>query len=152
MRTITNELKVRLYHFVKCYCKVQNMVIMNKRMQKIITSIYIFTVLLTFSPVVFAGGNVPTTTAPNPSSDWLRDIGAIIGLLYNILYPVAIIYGILQIILAGYGIMKSEGNPKVLDTAKENLTSSIIGVLFVMLAVIILRIIIKAFLYNDITI
>ncbi|GEM_PF-5718759 len=69
----------------------------------------------------------------------------ILGSIYNLLYPVAITYGILQIIFAGYRIMKSEGEPKAMAEAKEHLTDSIIGIVFVILAVIILRVIIKSF-------
>jgi NhaP-type Na+/H+ or K+/H+ antiporter len=70
----------------------------------------------------------------------------IVGTIYNLLYPIAIIYGIFEIIVAGYKIMRSEGEPKSLSEAKEHLTNSIIGVIFVILGVVILRIIISSFL------
>jgi hypothetical protein len=73
-----------------------------------------------------------------------------IGSIYNLMYPVAITYGILEIIFAGYKIMSSEGEPKALSEAKEHLTSSIIGIIFVILAVVILRIVIKIFLGQDV--
>jgi len=41
--------------------------------------------------------------------------------------------------------MKSEGEPKAMSEAKEHLTNSIVGILFVILAVIILRVIIRSF-------
>ena len=75
--------------------------------------------------------------------------GGVVGDIYNVLYPIAIIYGIFQIVISGYKIMASEGEPKKLDEAKQHLTDSIIGVIFVILAVVILRIIIKAFFDMD---
>ena len=78
--------------------------------------------------------------------------GAAVGRIYNLLYPIAITYGTFQIIIAGYRIMISEGEPKKLSEAKEHLTDSIVGIIFVILGIVILRVIIKSFLYQDVSI
>jgi phosphatidylglycerophosphatase A len=83
------------------------------------------------------------------SLEGFMSLPALIGAIYNLLFPVAIVYGVLEIIIAGYKIMTSEGEPRKLDDAKAHLTDSIVGILFVMLAVTILRIIIKTFLGQD---
>jgi hypothetical protein len=76
-------------------------------------------------------------------------LGKITGDIYNLIYPVAILYGVFEIIIAGYRIMKSEGEPKALMDAKSHLTDSIIGIIFVMLAAVILKVIMKSFLAQD---
>jgi hypothetical protein len=77
--------------------------------------------------------------------------GQIAGDIYNLIYPIAIFYGVFEIIVAGYRIMKSEGEPKALMDAKAHLTDSIIGIIFVMLAAVILKVIMKSFLSQDIS-
>jgi hypothetical protein len=82
----------------------------------------------------------PTTTNPAQTQS------SLFGMIYNLLFPIAIVYGVFEIIIAGYRIMTSEGDPRKLEDAKAHLTDSIVGILFVMLAVTILRVIIKSFL------
>jgi TRAP-type C4-dicarboxylate transport system permease small subunit len=70
-------------------------------------------------------------------------------IINGILIPLVIIVGILIIVRAGYSIMTSQGNPQELQTGKENLTSAIIGLIFVLMAVSILRVIIKALITGN---
>jgi len=77
-------------------------------------------------------------------------LSTLIGDIYNILFPIAIVYGVFEIIVAGYKIMQSQGEPRTLDDAKQHLTDSLIGIVFVILAVVILRAIIKTFLGQEI--
>jgi hypothetical protein len=109
----------------------------------ILTTLAFFAKLTTFTVYAASG--------PFPEVD-PGIFGTIVGKIYNLLYPIAIIYGILQIIVAGYKIMRSEGEPKTLSEAKEHLTDSIVGIVFIILAVVILKIIIKSFLYQDVAI
>jgi len=63
--------------------------------------------------------------------------------------PLTIIVGLFIIVLAGYKILTSQGNPQELQTGKDNLTSAIIGLIFVLMAVSILRVIIKALITGN---
>lgn len=71
------------------------------------------------------------------------------GIINGIMIPLTIILGLFIIVLAGYKILTSQGNPQELQTGKENLTSAIIGLIFVLMAVSILRVIIKALITGD---
>lgn len=118
---------------------------MNKaRLSTAILTVSVFLSGL-ISSVVYASSWIKQKWAP-PSPVDPGTFGTIVGKAYNLLYPIAIIYGILQIVFSGYLIMMSEGEPKALSSAKEHLTSSIIGIIFVILAVVILKIIISTFL------
>jgi hypothetical protein len=66
--------------------------------------------------------------------------------IFKILYPVGIGLGLFMIIRAGYKIMTSEGNPQQIKEGQEELTSSVLGILFIILSLVILRVIIKAIL------
>ena len=67
----------------------------------------------------------------------------------GVLMPASVVLGIFIIILAGYKILTSQGNPQELQIGKENLTSGIIGLIFVLMAVSVLRVIIKALITGD---
>jgi len=67
----------------------------------------------------------------------------------GLMIPITIILGIFLIVLKGYKIMTSQGDPQKLEEGKEGLTSAIIGLIFVLLAVSILRVIIKALISGD---
>ena len=74
---------------------------------------------------------------------------ALFSIINGIMLPIVIIVGMFIIVLAGYKILTSQGNPQELQTGKENLTSAIIGLIFVLMAVSILRVIIKALITGD---
>lgn len=78
-----------------------------------------------------------------------QNLGALAGQIYNIGYPLAITLGVFFIVWEGYRIIMSEGEPNKLDDAKEGLTAAIVGTLFVILAIVILRIIIGSFLRSS---
>lgn len=48
---------------------------------------------------------------------------------------------ILLIIISGYRIMISRGNPESTQNAKEQLTAAIVGLLFVIFSIVILQVI-----------
>ena len=121
----------------------------NFKLSIIILGLLLFACKLTVLPVYAGSGYRPIPPSTGSGVEVSR-FGEVTGGVYNLLYPVAILYGILQIIFAGYSIMKSEGEPKAMGEAKEHLTSSIIGIIFVILAVVILRIVIKIFLGQDV--
>uniref|UniRef100_A0A7C4TJJ6 Uncharacterized protein n=1 Tax=candidate division WWE3 bacterium TaxID=2053526 RepID=A0A7C4TJJ6_UNCKA len=64
------------------------------------------------------------------------------GVLYGILFPVVVILGFLKVVVAGYTIMTSQGDPQKIQEGKEDLTAAIMGLIFILGAVGILRILI----------
>src|SRR3989344_4132616 len=69
-----------------------------------------------------------------------------LSIIYDMMLPAAVILGFFLIALSGYKIMTSQGNPVQTKAGKENLTSAIFGLIFVLLSVVILRIIIGSFI------
>jgi hypothetical protein len=62
----------------------------------------------------------------------------------TLLIPIALgVFGIPLIIINGYKILTSQGDPKRVQEGKEGLTSAIIGLVFVLLAMSILRVILN---------
>jgi hypothetical protein len=84
--------------------------------------------------------NIPPYTGPIVYFD------SLLASIFKILYPVGIGLGLFMIIRAGYKIMTSEGNPQQIKEGQEELTSSVLGILFIILSLVILRVIIKAIL------
>lgn len=76
----------------------------------------------------------------------ITSLSGLIGTIWNILFPAAILFGVIMIIKAGYELMTSEGNPKKVSEAQEDLTSAILGTFFVLLSAAILRFIIVSIL------
>lgn len=66
-----------------------------------------------------------------------------LGLAYQAILPIVIILGMIFVAVAGYGIMTSQGDPTKAQEAKEQLTSAIMGLLFILLGAGILRAIIS---------
>jgi hypothetical protein len=60
---------------------------------------------------------------------------------FKIALPFAVIFGFINIISAGYMLMTSEGDPRRTNEGKEKLTAGIMGTLYVLLTIGILRII-----------
>ena len=91
--------------------------------------------------------NIPDPIDP-PKPVGLVYTGPIIDSLEKIIGPVAkmlyyggLAIGVLFIILSGYKIMVSEGDPQRVKAAQEQLTSAILGIIFILLSVTIIRII-----------
>jgi hypothetical protein len=59
------------------------------------------------------------------------------GLILSIVGGIAI----LLIIISGYRLMVSQGNPEGIKSAREQLTAAIIGLLFVIFALVFLEVI-----------
>ncbi len=99
------------------------------------------------------GGKVGRMTPGDPTScECVEAAGALVELfsiINGIVLPIVVIAGMFIIVLAGYKILTSQGNPQELQTGKENLTSAIIGLIFVLMAVSILRVIIMALITGD---
>jgi hypothetical protein len=66
----------------------------------------------------------------NPAAQLETIISGIIGVMTII----GVIYFTLQIILAGFTLISSQGDPKELETGKKRLTNSVLGLAIVVLA------------------
>ncbi len=64
-------------------------------------------------------------------------VGSIMGLILGLSGGIAV----LLIIVSGYRLMASQGNPEKVQGAKESLTSAIVGLLFIIFALVILQVI-----------
>ncbi|HOM77938.1 MAG TPA: hypothetical protein PLT50_01890 [bacterium] len=71
-------------------------------------------------------------------------ISSAFGTLYKLGLPVAILIGLALIVLNGYGLMTSDGDPKKVQESKDGLFSAIIGLAFVVLAMVIFRVIVTS--------
>ncbi len=72
----------------------------------------------------------------------IKSLQEIIGPVTKMLYYGGLAIGVFFIILSGYRLMTSEGDPQRTKAAQEQLTSAIIGIIFILLSVTILRVII----------
>lgn len=70
----------------------------------------------------------------------------ILGLAYRIVTPIAVIIGLFLVVSCAYKIMTTHGDPRELQEAKECITSAIIGLVFILLSVSILRLVINSIL------
>ncbi len=71
----------------------------------------------------------------------IDSLDKILGPLVRILYYGGLFIGIFFIIFSGYKLMVSQGNPQQTQDAQEQLTAAIVGIIFILLSVTILRII-----------
>ena len=78
------------------------------------------------------------------SSNPITGIATLINSINNILVPALVLLGFVLIIKAGYGFLTSQGNPDQVKKSKEDLTSAIIGLIFVFLSGTILRVILSS--------
>jgi len=81
----------------------------------------------------------------------IKSLPKLIGLIYNVLFPAALLVGVLMIIKGGYELMTSEGNPQLAKTGQEDLTAAIIGTVFIIMSGLILRMIIVQILGGSVT-
>jgi hypothetical protein len=76
-------------------------------------------------------------------------INQLLKVVSGIMLPLAVILGMVLIVHNGYKLMTSQGDPTKLQEGKDGLTSAIIGLIFILLAVSILRVVIKALITGD---
>lgn len=74
----------------------------------------------------------------------ITDFNSLIKILYNILLPAGLGLGGFFIAKSGYTLMTSEGNPQKVKEGQEELTHAIMGTIFVLLSIVLLRVIINA--------
>jgi hypothetical protein len=71
-------------------------------------------------------------------------IEQILGAVSGLLFPIGLALGLFFIVKAGYTYMTSQGNPEMTKKAQEDLTAAIVGIVFILLSVTILRVIMKS--------
>lgn len=76
-----------------------------------------------------------------PYNGPIINVAQFLSSVFKVMYPLAIVLGIAFIIKAGYSLMTSEGDPMKVKAGQEELTAAIIGTLFILLSVVILRVI-----------
>jgi len=95
-----------------------------------------------------------TTPPPPPEMVYtgpvIESLEEILGPVTKMLYYGGLAIGVFFIILAGYKLMVSEGDPQRTKAAQEQLTSAIIGIIFILLSVTILRVIINQIIGENI--
>jgi len=72
----------------------------------------------------------PGPVISNPVTQTENIISSIIG----ILTVVSVIYFVIQVILAGYSFISSQGDPKKIEVARTRLTNGILGLTIVVVA------------------
>jgi len=95
-----------------------------------------------------ASGNCRCTGPQPPTPGDPDAFETFINIIFDILLPISIIIGVLLIGRAGYMLMTSQGDPARTQEGKEHLTSAIMGLLFVLLAIGILQTIVKTLIVN----
>ncbi len=70
----------------------------------------------------------------------------VISTIFAFLYPTGLVIGLFFNAKAGYCLMTSEGDPHKLKDCKEELTHAVLGTLFILLSIAILRVIINTIL------
>lgn len=84
-------------------------------------------------------GNVIDVPYEGPKID---SLARLIALIYNVMFPGALLIGVIMIIKGGYELMTSEGNPQLARVGQEDLTAAIMGTVFIIMSGLILRMII----------
>ena len=85
-----------------------------------------------------------------PAFAAFASFGDFFGQVGGFLFPGVIGLGFFMIGKSGYTFLTSEGNPEKVKQAKEELTSAIIGLIFVILSAVILKLIIGNLISEDI--
>jgi len=77
-----------------------------------------------------------TLTGPGiqPGSSPVSALEKIISSIIGILTIVGVVYFTIQIILAGFSLIASQGDPKEFQTSKKRLTTNVIGLVIIIIA------------------
>ena len=76
----------------------------------------------------------------------IESLEEILGPVTKMLYYGGLAIGVFFIILSGYKLMASQGDPQRTKEAQEQLTAAIVGIIFILLSVSIIRVIISQIL------
>lgn len=86
---------------------------------------------------LLADVTIPPISGPgiNPGTNGTLALEKIVSQVIGIMTIVAVIYFAIQIIIAGYNFISSEGDEKKMEMARKTLTNGILGVVVVVVAV-----------------
>jgi len=87
-----------------------------------------------------SGGNI-IYTCRTAIGDVIASPQGFVTRLFGLILSISGGIALLLIIISGYKILSSQGNPEALKGAKEQLTAAIVGLLFIIFALVILQII-----------
>lgn len=97
----------------------------------------------------------PITSGSAPDFSYggfiVTDLTQVLTPIAKIIYYAALLIGFVMIVIAGYTIMTSEGNPQKVQQGQEQLTAAILGILFVLLSAAILRVIINVIIGGSVS-
>lgn len=88
--------------------------------------------LLAVKYTISGSGLIPTSNT-DATTKFEKYASQIVGVLSLI----AVIFFVIQIIFSGYAFLSSEGDPKKMETARDHLTSSVMGLFIVIVSVAI---------------
>ncbi len=71
----------------------------------------------------------------NPGVNGAVSLEKVISQVIGVLTIVAVLYFVIQIILAGYAFISSEGDPKKIEMSRKRLTEGVLGITIVVVAV-----------------
>ena len=86
---------------------------------------------------------IPAVADPNYVGPKISDLEGLLIPIAKVLYYGGLFIGVCFIVYSGYTLATSEGNPQAVQTGKEQLTSAIVGIFFILLSSAILRVIIN---------
>jgi hypothetical protein len=95
------------------------------------------------------GGGISPGYDFNYGGLYFNNLEAVITPIAKILFYAALVIGALFIIYSGYILMTSEGNPQKVQQGQEQLTASVLGIIFVLLSAAILRVIINSIILGS---
>jgi hypothetical protein len=107
----------------------------------------VLTFVFALSPLAFAQFNVPNsggTGLPNDTS-----VSGLILRVINIALAVAGLVAVLFLIIGGFRYITSAGNEETAEQAKKIIINAIIGVVVIILAFVIVRVISNALVSNN---
>jgi hypothetical protein len=81
----------------------------------------------------------------------LETLTGLLGSIFQVLYALGLGIGIFMIVKNGYELMTSQGEPNAVRVAQENLTAAVLGIIFILLSITILRVIITSLLGGSVS-
>ncbi len=86
---------------------------------------------------LLADVSIPAISGPgvNPGGNGTAALEKIIGQVFGVLTIFAVIWFVIQIILAGYSYISSQGDEKNMASARSRLTNGVLGLTIVVVAV-----------------
>ena len=86
-----------------------------------------------------AAGENWTYSGANPPAAPLSDLEAVFANVVSVALELSGIVLFIMLIIGGFGYLTSGGNPKAAEGAKKTITYAIIGLVFIVLALLVMR-------------